>query len=213
MPPATEHSALLGERVKRHDGWLVACVATSTLAFNLSTSFLGPFFPALALLHGDPTTRHWLGTIVFVAEPAATLIVGLSCATWLLLRFRPLTIVIASSVLLFVSLSAGTLLPLIASSSIFATLAISVRLVSGVGCSLGSMAGTALLMQNLPDSTLPDAIGINEAVVGIALIAGPLIGGSYGRAQASANLPCWPFLIVGSLAHRAAPLQVAVSDH
>ena len=194
-----EHSELLGERMKQHNAWLVACVVTSTLAFNLSLTFLAPFFPALALAHGDDGMQNWLSMVVFIAEPGATLVIGLSCATWLLLRFGPLTIVIVSAVLLFASLSAGTLLSLTTRPSAFVTLAVSVRIVSGIGCSLGQMAGTALLMQNLPDSTLPDAIGLNEAAVGIAFIAGPLIGGSYDGIWASMNVPCWPFLIVGSI--------------
>ena len=184
---------------KRHDTWLVACVVTSTLAFNLSLTFLAPFLPALALLHGDDAMKSWLNMVIFIAEPAASLAIGLSCATWLLLRFSPFAIVIVSAMMLFVSLSAGTLLSLTTGSLAFATLAIGIRLVSGIGCSLGQMAGTCLLLQNLPDNTLPDAIGLNEAAVGIAYVAGPLIGGSYDSVSTSSNVPCWPFLIVGSI--------------
>jgi hypothetical protein len=168
----------------------------ATLAFgiSLSGSYLAPFFPALANSVGVSTVH--VG-IIFAVEPLASLCVTCLASMWLLTRFSPIYMLYASSAIAGVATLTGMLITLRMSAKHLVAFGLAIRAVSAVGAVMGMAAILALLYSNVPSHALADAVGINEAAIGFAVLVGPLLGGV--TPVAVGQVPCWPFIFTGGL--------------
>ena len=169
--------------------------ALATLAFSVAGgSYLAPFFPSYALSVGFSETQIGL---IFAVDPLLSLLVACFACPYLLMSTSSTTLICVSSAISGSAILSGMLMTLrIPVASLF-VLGIALRAVAAVGNTIGSAGTLALLLQNLPEEELPEALGVREAADGMAFVVGPILGGA--TPVIAGKLPCWPFTLVSAL--------------
>jgi EmrB/QacA subfamily drug resistance transporter len=166
-----------GTRLTRGQGWVLALTSAASLMVSLDSQVVATALPAIRLhLHASLAALEWTVN-AYTLSFAVLLLTGAALGERLGRRRM-----LAAGVGLFTAASAACALAPSAGALIAA------RAVQGAGAALMLPLALALLSAAFPPQRRAWALGIFSSVTGIAVLAGPVVGGAVTQGLA------WPWI-------------------
>jgi EmrB/QacA subfamily drug resistance transporter len=159
-----------GTRLTRGQGWVLALTSAASLMVSLDTQVVATALPVIRLhLHASLAALEWTVN-AYTLTFAVLLLTGAALGERLGRRHM-----LAAGVGLFTAASAGCALAPNAGALVAA------RAVQGAGAALMLPLALALLSAAFPPQRRAWALGIFSSVTGIAVLAGPVVGGAVAQ--------------------------------
>ena len=166
-----------GTRLTRGQGWVLALTSAASLMVSLDTQVVATALPVIRLhLHASLAALEWTVN-AYTLSFAVLLLTGAALGERLGRRRM-----LAAGVGLFTAASAGCALAPDASALVAA------RAVQGAGAALMLPLALALLSAAFPPQRRAWALGMFASVTGIAVLAGPVVGGAVAQGMD------WPWI-------------------
>jgi len=159
-----------GTRLTRAQAWVLALTSAASLMVSLDTQVVATALPVIRLdLHASLAALEWTVN-AYTLTFAVLLLTGAALGERLGRRRM-----LAAGVGLFTAASAGCALALSVGALVAA------RAVQGAGAALMLPLALALLSAAFPPQRRAWALGIFSSVTGIAVLAGPVVGGAVAQ--------------------------------
>jgi MFS family permease len=165
-----------GTRLTRTQAWVLALTSAASLMVSLDTQVVATALPVIRVqLHASLAELEWTVN-AYTLTFAVLLLTGAALGERLGRRRM-----LATGVGLFTAASAGCAL------AQNATILVAARAVQGAGAALMLPLALALLSAAFPPQRRAWALGIFSSVTGIAVLAGPVVGGAVFAVQPVQN--------------------------